>query len=223
MRPTNILLADEFLVKVNSDHNLLLENIDLKEFKVNSINRVFRSEKRNATLGAVMNHEHNYFSNNPAKITDAIADHEQDQNYSFYDHMDDNLNYKIEKEHQVETKYAWAHLSCANFINEIEYTPKSPLKIGKLNAERFFKPCIICCQTNGAGIRCAQDDCDIWMHGECSRRAGYYMECGKPEAIQDNEGNDVPTNTISTVGKDSNCKGKGSSLVIKNKNMLKIF
>lgn len=166
MRPTNVLLADEFLVKVTSDHNLMLEDIDLKEFKVNSINRVFRSEKKNATLGAIMNHEHNHFATFPVKKNENISDNEQDANYSFYDHMDDNLNYKIEKEHQVETKYAWAHLSCANFIIEIEYTPKSPLKIGKLNAERFFKPCIICCQTNGAGIRCAQDDCDIWMHGE---------------------------------------------------------
>jgi hypothetical protein len=62
---------------------------------------------------------------------------------NFYDSLDDNLNYKIEKEYQIETKYGWAHLSCANFINEIEYTPKSSLKVAKLNPERFSKTCII--------------------------------------------------------------------------------
>lgn len=49
------------------------------------------------------------------------------------------------------------------------------------------------------------------------------MECGKPEAAQDNEGNDIPANTKSTSISCSKSKGKGSSLAIKNKNMLKIF
>lgn len=80
-------------------------------------------------------------------------ENDNDNNYSFYDHMDENLNYKIEPEYQIETKFAWAHLSCSNFILEIEYTPKSPLKVGRINQERFEKACIICCQQNGAGIK----------------------------------------------------------------------
>ena len=149
----------------------------------------------------------------------------------FYDHMDENLNYKFEKDHQIETKYAWAHMSWANFIPEIEYTPKSPLKVGRLQYERFIHAWIIWCEKKGAAIKCSQEDWDIWMHGECARRAGYYMECGRVE-INEGEVNNEGDNVNSSSKKSSNnsCKSKtestkhkGIKSICKNKNLLKIF
>jgi len=187
MKPTNILADDEFLIKIKRDAKNGKE-IDPKILKPSSHYRVFKTEKKNANLKTVMNMEHNHFANNAHLYQNTAIDnpvHDPANNY--YDHMDENLNYKIEKEHQIETKYAWAHLSCSNFIHEIDYTPRSPLKVGRLNPERFIKPCIICCQKNGAGIRWSQADWDIWMHGEWARRAGYYLECGKESGGNENE------------------------------------
>lgn len=147
MRPTNVLWEDEFFDKVR-------QNSYPEDFKNNQTSgRTFKSEKRNATLNGVINQEFNHFANTVPKTAGDHDDDEHEQHYGFYEKMDENLNYKIENEHQIATKYAWAHLSCANFIIEIEYTPKSPLKVGKLNPERFSHPCIICCERNGAAIR----------------------------------------------------------------------
>lgn len=191
--------------------------------------RIFKTEKKNITLAVIISHEHSNLASTVAQSQETQEENEHDQHHSYYEHMDENLNYKIEKEHQIETKYAWAHLSWANFILEIEYTPKSPLKIGKLNPERFDHACIICWEKNGAAIKCSQDDCDIWMHGEWARRAGYYMECGKMDNAPNNENdisNDAVSNAPSTGKKNARSgrsKHKTVPLVQKNKNLLKIF
>ena len=95
-----------------------------------------KQKKNNATLSSIINQEHIFLSH---QINNTTSDERYDPDMNFYDHLDDNLNYKIESQYQIETKYAWAHLSCANFIPEIEYTPKSALKVGKLLNERFEK------------------------------------------------------------------------------------
>ena len=164
MRPTNVLIEDEFLLKVKHDNQN--GGFDVKNLKPSAQTRVFKSEKKNATLAAIMNYEHNHFMDTTPAKTEATENTDNENNFTYYEHMDENFNYKIEKEHQVETKYAWAHLSCANFILEIEYTPKSPLKVGRLNPERFMHPCIICCEKKGAAIKCSDEDCDVWLHGE---------------------------------------------------------
>jgi hypothetical protein len=65
------------------------------------------------------------------------------------------------------------------------------------------------------------------MHGECARRAGYYMECGKSDSPgYDNENsNDDISNVQSTCKQNSKSRkrNKGVPLVQKNKNLLKIF
>lgn len=122
-------------------------------------------------------------------------------------------------------------MSCANFIPEIEYTPKSPLKIGRLLAERFEHACIICWEKKGAAIKWSQDDWDIWMHGECARRAGYYMECGKVEINETEATTETPESnnhssskkSSSKMSKSESSKHKGMKSVCKNKNLLKIF
>ena len=154
MRPTNVPSRDEFLVK--NKCVVIQSSRDADQSKNNShsrgkkpkkvqnlANRTFKSEEKNATLNNILHQEHLYLVNAPnLEVTEKEA--EADSQSSFYDHMDENLNYKIEEKYKLETKYAWAHLSCANFIPEIDYTAKSPLKIGKLTADRFDKACIIC-------------------------------------------------------------------------------
>ena len=54
--------------------------------------------------------EHNHFANN-YHLYQTPQNATIDPHDNYYDKMDENLNYKIEKEHQIETKYAWAHLS----------------------------------------------------------------------------------------------------------------
>jgi hypothetical protein len=58
-----------------------------------------------------MKHEHTHFVNTQPASLEPKTDNEHDQHFSYYEHMDENLNYKMEEEHKIETKYAWAHLS----------------------------------------------------------------------------------------------------------------
>lgn len=107
MRPTNVLADDEFLLQQRFDHG----DKDNEEIKKGNNSRIFKTEKKNATLSAILKHEHIHFSNSQPADVEPKTDNEEDQHYSYYDHMDENLNYKIEEEHQIQTKYAWAHLS----------------------------------------------------------------------------------------------------------------
>ena len=229
MKPTNVLALDEFFKqKFEIWVNNTEEN---KNKKYGSLaGRIFKTEKKNATLASIINYEHNNLSTVQTTYN-TNEENENDNHASFYDHMDENLNYRIEKEHLIETKYAWAHMSWANFIPEIEYTPKSPLKIGKLLPERFEHACIIWWEKKGAAIKWSQDDWDIWMHGEWARRAGYYMECGKVEINEAEINNENSENNNSSTSKKSSwkmsktesLKHKGVKSVCKNKNLLKIF
>ena len=121
MRPTNVPSRDEFLVKNkcviiqsarDAEQNKSTgQNRGKKPKKVhNMANRTFKSEEKNATLSHILHQEHLYLTNAPnLELTDKEA--ENDAHSSFYDHMDENLNYKIEEEFKIETKYSWAHLS----------------------------------------------------------------------------------------------------------------
>lgn len=174
MKPTNVHTRDQFLVdhqcvfvqeSRDKDQETKTGNQRGKKPKKgrNLASRTFKTEEK-FNLAHIIHNENSYLSYNTTDVVENDAENEY--SYSFYDHLDENLNYKIETEYQIETKYAWAHLSCANYMHEIEYTAKSPLKIGKLNPDRFEKACIICCQKNGAGIKCCDENCDVWMHGE---------------------------------------------------------
>lgn len=156
MKPTNILANDEFFSKVKEETQKGAD-IKLETLKPTPHYKIFKSEKKNANLKNVLNAEHGLFADQKDKMPVTI-DEDPDLNNTFYDQMDENYNYKYEKQHEFTTKYSWAHMSCANFVQEIDYTPKSPLRLGKLNPLRFLKPCIICCQTNGAAIKCTNDD-----------------------------------------------------------------
>lgn len=109
MKPTNVLYTDEFLVKQRQGA-LSIEDNKLKKSGTSGA-RLFKSEKKNATIGSIMTHEYNHLSSLQVQKADLEDEKDCDQNCSFYEQLDENLNYKIEKEHQIETKYAWAHLS----------------------------------------------------------------------------------------------------------------
>lgn len=94
----------------------------------------------------------------------------------FYQTIDQNLNYKLSPEYFSESHYSWAHLSCASFIPECSYTSRSAVKIGRIKETQFDHTCIICHRKEGVCVKCSDETCKIWMHPECARRAGYYMD-----------------------------------------------
>ena len=82
----------------------------------------------------------------------------------------------------TDTLYHWVHHSCAMWMKEPVVTPKTPVKMNKMDYSRFFKTCIICGQKgydNGACVKCMKQDCDIYFHVECAKRASYCMEIEK--------------------------------------------
>lgn len=110
MKPTNVLYNDDFLVRVRQEATKG-EEFDLKALKPTSHYRIFKSEKKNANFKTVMNMEHNHFANNAHLYQNKNDTSAVDHHDNYYEKMDENLNYKLEKEHLIETKYAWAHLS----------------------------------------------------------------------------------------------------------------
>ena len=76
-----------------------------------------------------------------------------------------------------ETLYEWVHLSCAMWIPGPIVTPKTPVRLSKLDCKRFQMQCIICGLRNeGACCSCQHAQCQITFHVECARRSNYFME-----------------------------------------------
>lgn len=65
----------------------------------------------------------------------------------------------------------------------------------KLKESDFERKCIICHRIEGACVKCGHDDCRIYMHAECARRAGYYLDpdrnISSQEDIQDMDSESV--------------------------------
>lgn len=77
----------------------------------------------------------------------------------------------------TETLYEWVHLSCAMWIPGPIVTPKTPVRMSKIDTKRFSLQCIICGRKNsGACIQCQYSKCMISFHIECARRANYFLE-----------------------------------------------
>lgn len=55
-------------------------------------------------------------------------------------------------------------------------TPKTPVRMSKIDVKRFDLQCIICGKRNGACIQCQHSRCMISFHIECARRANYFLE-----------------------------------------------
>ena len=61
-------------------------------------------------------------------------------------------------------------------------TPKTPVRLNKLDCKRFSLQCIICGLKHAAAcIQCQHPKCMISFHIECARRANYFMEVDKVE------------------------------------------
>jgi len=97
MRPTNVLACDEFLVKQlhNTEKD---EDEEVKPTKPGYANqRIFKTEKKNATLSAIIKHEHSHFINNePADGEPKLENESQKQEISLYDKMDASLRSNIQ-------------------------------------------------------------------------------------------------------------------------------
>ena len=56
-------------------------------------------------------------------------------------------------------------------------TPKTPVRMSKIDVKRFHLQCIICGKKNaGACEQCQYPRCQISFHIECARRANYFLE-----------------------------------------------
>jgi len=82
---------------------------------------------------------------------------------------------------QTETLYEWVHISCASWIPGVHVTPKTPVKLSKIENKSFSLSCIICLKKDGACMQCQNGKCDIAFHVECARRANYFMEVEKKD------------------------------------------
>jgi hypothetical protein len=51
---------------------------------------------------------------------------------------------KLDRAVPSETLYEWVHLSCAMWIPGPVVTPKTPVRLSKLDCKRFQMQCIIC-------------------------------------------------------------------------------
>ena len=108
------------------------------------------------------------------------ADAELPGDYSFFIQRNEQ---RLESPDAIptETLYEWVHLSCAIWMPGPSVTPKTPVRMSKLDTRRFNLQCIICGKKKaGACITCQyctkDEKCNISFHVECARRANYYME-----------------------------------------------
>lgn len=75
----------------------------------------------------------------------------------------------------LHNSHAWAHLSCALWIPEIQFTRPhslSGIDIKQVHSSRWDKYCHLCSATQDSGVGaclgCAQDGCDKWFHVTCA-------------------------------------------------------
>jgi hypothetical protein len=81
---------------------------------------------------------------------------------------------------KTETLYEWVHLSCSTWIPGPLVTPKTPVRLHKLEDKRFTLQCIICLKKEGgACMQCMAPRCQISFHVECARRSNYCLEIEK--------------------------------------------
>jgi hypothetical protein len=82
----------------------------------------------------------------------------------------------------TDSLYHWVHHSCSLWMPGPQVTPRTPVKMNKLDYSKFFTGCVICCKKGpniGAVIKCTKQDCKIFFHVECAKRANYCMEIEK--------------------------------------------
>jgi len=62
----------------------------------------------------------------------------------------------------TDTLYHWVHHSCSMWMQGPIVTPKTPVKMNKLDFSKFAQGCIVCSKkgTNiGACVKCCKTDC----------------------------------------------------------------
>jgi len=68
----------------------------------------------------------------------------------------------------------------------LQVTPKTPVKINKVDYSKFHQPCQICGRNGlevGVCIKCHKMECQHFFHVECARRANYCLEIEKKGGI----------------------------------------
>jgi len=106
--------------------------------------------------------------------SEAIAEIPED--YTFFLQRNEQ-RLECQETEPTESLYEWVHLSCAMWIPGPSVTPKTPVRMSKIDIKRFKMQCIICGKkNNGACVECDHKRCMISFHIECARRANYFLE-----------------------------------------------
>ena len=107
-----------------------------------------------------------------------------------YSHFIRRNEQVLESAPETSTLYHWVHHSCSMWMPGPVVTPKTPVKMNKMDFSRFSVGCVICGKVGisaGATAKCAKADCNIYFHVECSKRANYYMEVEKKAGSSNRE------------------------------------
>ena len=90
----------------------------------------------------------------------------------------------------TDTLYLWVHHSCAMWMPGPTVTPRTPVRMARLDYQKFNIGCVICGQKGievGAALKCFKPECQIYFHVECAKRAGYCMEIEKQQKNSNRE------------------------------------
>ena len=129
LKPTTVLSKDPIFIKKGTTviHSEVVESPQKKQVKrgrprfTKTPNGIFKCDVKGISLSQILEQERVKLGRE-SFLEHETNDVKEKDNTLFYLTMDSKLNYKLSKEHFTETHYAWAHLSCASFIDEISYT-----------------------------------------------------------------------------------------------------
>lgn len=109
-----------------------------------------------------------------------------------YSHFVQRNEYRLELPDTpvTDSLYHWVHHSCSMWTQGPQITPKTPVKMNRLDFQKFSIGCIICGKKGvniGAAVKCFKQDCQIYFHVECAKRANYCMEVDKKSGKNNRE------------------------------------
>ena len=128
------------------------------------------NEDKNLSLHTLLVREYQYqthIRDNHLKMNSSIEDlelkfdqHEKEtQTPEDYASFIQKNEAQLEGHRQTQTLYEWIHLSCASWIPGPLVTPKTPVRMHKIDVKRFSLQCIICLKKEGACMQCQTARC----------------------------------------------------------------
>lgn len=77
------------------------------------------------------------------------------EDYNFFLQKNEaRLESQYQSQAHTQTLYQWIHISCASWVPGPVVTPKTPVRLNKIEEKRFNMQCIICLKKDGACMQC---------------------------------------------------------------------